>query len=124
MIRIRQIKLQISHNTADLEQKICKILHLLPEDLLSYQLIRRSIDARKKPELYYTYTVDVSVRKEKQVMRRIRSKDIFLCKDERYQLPVCGTEILKERPVVIGSGPAGRYCAFFLVVSGYRPLHL
>ena len=59
MIRINQLKLRINHTEADLKMKILKSLHLKEDALLSYSIKKQSIDARKKPELSFVYTVDV-----------------------------------------------------------------
>ena len=53
MIRINQLKLNIAHTQSDLERKILKTLHMKKEYLQGYKIRRQSIDARKKPDLYY-----------------------------------------------------------------------
>lgn len=63
MIRINQLKLNIAHTQSDLERKILKTLHI-KEYLQGYKIRRQSIDARKKPDLYYVYSVDVLVKDE------------------------------------------------------------
>ena len=59
MIRIRQLKLKIDHTEEDLKKKIQHTLHLKPGQCVSYIIRKQSLDARKKPDLFYTYTVDV-----------------------------------------------------------------
>ena len=51
MIRISQIKLPIHHDPSMLVEKICQQLKIHPEDIISWTIIRRSVDARKKPDL-------------------------------------------------------------------------
>ena len=53
MIRLQQIKLKIPHTDRQLKEKICKLLNIDEEAILSYKVTRRSVDARKKPELFY-----------------------------------------------------------------------
>ena len=53
MLKINQVKLPAGHSKKELETKIRKILRLSAKDELTYQITRRSIDARKKPEIYY-----------------------------------------------------------------------
>ena len=50
MIRVNQIKLPVSHNEEALEKKILHILQIRQEQLLSFEIVKRSIDGRKKPE--------------------------------------------------------------------------
>ena len=64
MIRINQLKLPVTHSAADLEHKIKKTLRLSSQEKFTYRIVRRSIDARKKPDIYYVYAVNVNVSKE------------------------------------------------------------
>ena len=68
MIRINQLKLQIPHTEEALEKKIQKTLHLKKGDSFTYRIHRQSLDARRKPELFYVYTVDVTVANENAVL--------------------------------------------------------
>ena len=61
MIRISQLKLKPDHSPADLERLIRRKLRLKEEDSLSWKILRKSVDARKKPDLFFTYTVSVSL---------------------------------------------------------------
>ena len=121
MIRINQLKLQIPHTEEALEKKIQKTLHLKKGDSFTYRIHRQSLDARRKPELFYVYTVDVTVSNENAVLKHCKG-NIQKVEEKHYQIPSHGTETLNARPVVIGSGPAGLFCAYLLALEGYRPL--
>lgn len=58
VIRLNQIKIKIGDNRG-LEGELKRQLKLSMDDKLSFSIVRRSIDARKKPLLYYVYTLDV-----------------------------------------------------------------
>ena len=125
MIQINQLKLNIHHTEADLERKIRKILHLKEDTLLSYQIKKQSIDARKKPDLFFVYTVDVQINAalEKQILRRCNDKNLSAVQRTSWHFPLCKNgKFLQHRPVVIGSGPAGLFCTYFLAQNGYRPI--
>lgn len=68
MLRIRQLKLPVEHSRRDLEQKIIKTLRIRPEELIRYELIRRSLDARGG-ELKYVYMIDAEVKREPTVLK-------------------------------------------------------
>ena len=125
MIRINQLKLNIAHTQSDLERKILKTLHMKKEYLQGYKIRRQSIDARKKPDLYYVYSVDVLVKDEAKIKKSIKSNQIqFQAKEDAYNFPANGTREFKHRPVIIGTGPAGLFCGYMLAIHGYRPILL
>ena len=127
MIRIAQLKLPCGHTEADLEKKIRRILRY-GEKPLTYEIRKHSIDARKKPVLYEIYTVDVDTRTgikaERKTAAKLRNKDITVVEPQTYTFPEAGREPMKSRPVVIGAGPAGLFCALMLAEHGYRPILL
>ncbi len=123
MLRITQLKIRSGHNEEELADKICKYLHIDTCDLLEYQIQKQSIDARKKPDIFYSYTLDVKVKQETQIRRKMKDK-VQKAEDDFYQIPDSGELPLSHRPVIIGSGPAGLFCAYILAKAGYRPLIL
>ena len=62
MIRISQLKLPVDHTPDALEKKICQQLKIKKEELSSWKIVRRSLDARKKPDLKFCllYTSDAA----------------------------------------------------------------
>lgn len=124
MIRIQQLKLSITHSREQLLKKIAKTLRIRQESIISYTICKQSIDARRKSEVSFVYTIDVSVDNEEDVLRRVKGKQISLAKEVQYQFPRGGEKILKYKPVIIGSGPAGLFCAYLLAEYGFCPLIL
>lgn len=61
MIRITQIKLKMEHTEEDLKKQIAKLLRILEEDLVSYTILKKSIDARKKKDIFYVYNIEAKV---------------------------------------------------------------
>lgn len=122
MLRIGQLKLEPNHSEQDLLQKIIKTLRISEKDVKQYQIKKKSIDARKKPHLQFVYTIDVEVLNEAQVLKKQKGNQVTLAKDKVYEFPAQGTQCMKERPIIIGSGPAGLFCAYLLAEHGYKPI--
>lgn len=128
MIRISQLKLNIRHTEADLRTKICRLLCIREDMLISYARKKQSLDARKKPQLFYVYTIDVLVKNEKDIKKRLQRKKsaniLFQPEIKRYSLSASGIKPPAHRPVIIGTGPAGLFCGYELARLGYRPILL
>ena len=134
MIRINQIKLNLNQKENELEKIIIKKLKLKNADF-SYEIVKKSIDARKKDNINYIYSVDVDVKSadfkdknsnksdfEKTIVKFVNDKNIMLTSPVEYKLPKAGNEDLKDRPIIIGSGPAGLFCGLMLARAGFKPL--
>lgn len=124
MIQIQQLKLPVTHNREELEAKLCRTLKIKREQILSYRIVRQSIDARKKSSIQYVYTVNVSTDMDQKLIRRTHDKNIREVEKKDYQFPVSGTRPLPHHPVIAGSGPAGLFCAYMLAKAGYQPIVL
>lgn len=128
MIRINQIKLQpvLQDEEAELKRKAARLLRVELADFLSFFIARKSLDARKKPEIYAVYTVDVKVADEQAVFRKLRGKNgqIQLVEEKTYQFPTPEKAVLCERPIIVGTGPAGLFCGYMLAKAGCKPLLL
>lgn len=125
MIQIQQLKLKLPHTQEAVRKKALKTLRVTEKDIRSFQITRRSLDARKKPELFYVYSVNITVKNEAAVRRRNMHKNVLFLKEEpSYHAVPSGKERLKFRPVIIGTGPAGLFCGYQLAKLGYRPILL
>lgn len=122
MIKINQLKLSIEHSKESLEDKIAKTLKIPKEQILHYEIAKRSIDARKKNEILYIYSIEVEVANEKKIVERCKNQNVVLTKKTVYQTIKDGTQPMKHRPVVVGTGPAGIFCALKLAEDGFKPI--
>lgn len=89
----------------------------------SFSIFRRSIDARKKDDIRFVYTVMAQTEKA-LTERESASLEHFgfrACPDQSIDY-VFGTEKSAYRPLVVGSGPAGMFCALMLAEQGYKPI--
>lgn len=121
MLRISQIKLRPEHTKEDLKDAILHYLKIQETELLEYHIFKQSIDARKKPDIFLVYTIDVVLREEERIKKRLKKKVQTVC-EKKYLAPLHGTENTAFRPVIAGAGPAGLFCAYLLAKEGYRPI--
>ncbi len=121
VIRLNQVKMLLSHDEVALENQILKQLKISKQELLRWEIKKESLDARKDPP-YVVYTVDCQVKNQEVLMKR--NKTLTPAPDETYKMPFTGAHAqkLKNRPVVVGFGPAGMYAAWLLAKMGYEPL--
>lgn len=124
MIRINQIKLPVTHTKEKLTEKICRQLRIAESDLIEVHIVKKSIDARKKPELFYVYAVNVKVKEEATLLKRNRDKNVMAVTERHYKIPHVKEGAVTERPVIIGAGPAGLFCAYILTLSHLAPIVL
>ena len=124
MIRIMKLKLPPNHTEAQLKKKIASILSVRPEEILSWRIVKRSIDARKKPDVAFVYQVDVHTERDSKIVKRKNHPDIVLREKEKAKPLIPGESKLSHRPVIIGFGPAGMFCGYLLAKYGYAPLIL
>lgn len=124
MIRVSQVKLPVGHTEQELKNRLAKMLRISPEHLLHYRLVKKSIDSRRRDDVCYVYTIDVKVKHEQKVLKKAGGPKIKLRDEKKYIFPKSGDVKLKERPIIVGTGPAGLYCGLMLAERGYRPILL
>ena len=123
MIRVRQVKSSLNSTGDELLKQLSNKLKIDIDDILGFKINKQSIDAREKENIMYVYEFDVEVKDENKILKR-KSIDILKTPDEEYIFKITGKEKLNKRPVIIGSGPAGLFCAYIMSKNGYKPLIL
>ncbi|MCD7806798.1 MAG: FAD-dependent oxidoreductase [Lachnospiraceae bacterium] len=124
MIRLTQVKLPLEYTEEDLLRKCAGLLRVGPGQIRKWELIKRSVDARKKPDIVYSCTVDVTVEQEGAVLKRCRCSQAQVVRQKMYQFPEPGQEKLTAPIVIVGMGPAGLFGGYLLAKAGYRPVLL
>lgn len=124
MIRLNQITLPVNHTNEALIQKCYKVLNVSKEDVISLQIVKRSVDARKKPDIVYSYSVDVSCRNEDKILKKCKYKHAEKSTTVPYCFPIPLEGNKKQKIVIVGMGPAGLFCAYMLAKHGFKPIVL
>ena len=125
MIKIRQVKIPINSDNENTHiNKISKLLKINPNSIKEYNIVRKSIDARDKNNILFVYEFLIKCFEEDKILKNISSSDIFLYEEKNYIFPDKGNIKLDRRPIIIGSGPAGLFCAYMLAENNYKPIIL
>jgi len=141
MITINQVKTEIKFDQLgqrleladmldsqeELKKKAAKILGINIDEVSAIEILKHSIDARKKPQIFQVYTLGITLRRkdmEEKVVRRCKNKNVVLYTQKTYHFPLSGEARTTQRPVIIGMGPAGLFCGYMLARHGYRPILL
>ena len=123
MIRLSELAMPLDYRREQLSAAAAKKLKCPPAAITSCRLMRQAVDARRKDNVHFSCTVDVTVAAdETTLVRRASSPRIRIVNDTPYAPP--GASPSASRPVVVGSGPAGLFAALLLAQAGRRPLLL
>ncbi len=128
-IRLSNLRLQIDESELALLGRAAAALDVRPADIERWRILRRSLDLRDKSQIAYVYSLEVALaERESRVAERTAAAPTGITAEQYleppFEMPTPGEEPLGERPVVVGSGPAGVFAAYFLARHGYRPLVL
>ncbi|AUD63762.1 hypothetical protein BK010_09220 [Tenericutes bacterium MO-XQ] len=129
MIRITDIKLDVRKASSLLSEKenLLKYLynqyHIIDKEIQSFTIFKKAIDARKKEQLYFVYSVDLEITNEKKYVDK-KVKGLTIAPVLTYQEITSGDQMLTHPPIIVGFGPSGMFAALLLARRGYRPIVL
>jgi uncharacterized FAD-dependent dehydrogenase len=126
MLRITELKLPLDHPDEALREAIVQRLGISDEQLLSFNLFKRSYDARKKnSELLFIYTIDLEASNEAELLRKFEDdRNIGVAPDVTYRYVGQAPAELEQRPIVVGFGPCGIFAGLLLAQMGFKPIIL
>ncbi len=125
-IRIANLTTNVFEPETELPNRLARKLGLNSTDVVRWRILRKSLDARSRRELKFVYTLLVELPDGEQTARLLSKTptDVELFTPPAFEDVVSGPAPLEQRPVVVGSGPAGLLAGYYLAAKGYRPLIL
>lgn len=116
MLRLENVKIREDIDIIDVVKLACKKNGINFDEVKKYSIYKKSIDARNKNDIFYNFTIDVEVENEEKY------KKIKKVSDENIDIKIKVDRKSKLRPVIVGAGPAGLFCALMLVNKGFEPI--
>ena len=122
-LRVSNLRLPVEEPEANLPAHLARSLGLTPADLGRWRVVRKALDLRDKHQLRFVYNFEVDLPGGARP-RAGSAAQVEEFSEPPFAMPEPGAAPLPHRPVVVGSGPGGLVCAYFLAKHGYRPLLL
>ena len=125
-ILVRNIRLGLEDSEDRLPSLAARRLGVTVATIRSYAVVRRSLDARKKSDIHFTYHLEVALdeprRTEHRRMRKLKKQQAEWIEPHRLHVPRSGDRQPPDRPMIVGFGPAGMFAALRLSQLGYKPI--
>ena len=120
MIRVKQVKVSVKNDNIEaIYSALVRKLKVNVNDIVNIDIVKKSIDARHKDNVCFVYEIDVKLRDLSKIKF---DNDISLSVNNKYEFVPNGDIVLESRPIVVGSGPCGLFCAYFLAKYGFKPI--
>lgn len=119
-IQIGNITVGLNEDQEKCYERALAKLGIPQEQVLERYIVKQSVDARKRNNILLNYTVGLRLRDESTVRQ---GDGVRVLTREKLDFMV-GDRAMEHRPIVVGFGPAGIFCALYLARLGYRPIVL
>lgn len=118
MVRINNIKVYDDISDEDVLNIIIKKYKILKQNISEFHICKKSIDARKKDDVHYTYSIDIAMKNEDSFLKYKNISKINSIFQPKIELNMNKS----IKPIIIGAGPAGLFAALTFVQNGYKPI--
>ena len=118
MIRITNIKIIKDLSDIEIFESVIAKYKIPKNQVIDWYISRKSIDARRKDDVHYSYSIDINLINEDNLLKY---KNII--KISENKLPIFHPKIEKTtQPVIVGAGPAGLFATLSFIENGYKPI--
>ena len=123
MLRISGIRLGLDQEEGSIPSEISKKLRISETEVKAWRIWKKSVDARRKSNISFVYTVDFKTAIDKAILKKFGKKGVSLASVENREYEK-KTSIKGSRPVIVGTGPAGLFAGLVLSEMGFNPILL
>ncbi len=123
MLRVPEIKLSLDDDEQLLKIELAKKLKIPQESISSYRIFKKSVDARKKSQIHFVYTLDVELKNEDKILKMHSKKGVIKVPRTDYKYKNIAPSNI-QRPIIVGTGPSGLFAGLVLAQMGYNPILL
>ncbi len=116
MYRLENVRIYEDLSEEDVLKKACNKYKINIKDIKEFSIFKKSIDARNKENIHYNYTIDIEYSGNKTL------KNVKEVQKEDFNLNIEVKRKSTKKPVIVGAGPAGLFCALILVQHGIKPI--
>lgn len=116
MLRIINLRAELDDGIIEITKKVEK---QLSAKVKSLKIVKRAVDARRKSDVHYILSIDADVNNEDKILKR-NIPNISKSIKQKYQFPYSTPN--GKRPLIVGTGPAGLFCALYLSRAGFNPI--
>ena len=123
IVRLENIKIRDDILQSQVLLKACGIFGISQKYVVDYKIIKKSIDARDKNDIFYNYSIIVKLQDDYNISKLVKNKNVELLDkvdEQTEKINVLRKSV--KRPVIIGAGPAGLFCALTLIENGINPI--